>query len=340
MRVACLSFTNKGKILGDMIAHSSGDRISSIDHYVNSEVECGIKDLMEELVDRYDGLIFISATGIAVRMMNPYIKDKTIDPAVVVVDDLGKFSISLLSGHIGGGNELAKWIANIVGAIPVITTASDNRGIESLDIFAVKNNYYMENMESIKRITSMMVNGKKIGFYSEMEDRIDYDNLVILDDLENIDFDIEGLIIVSSQCYMKDKSVIPYATLIPKNINIGIGCKKGIESSRIISAIEEIFHKLNLSIKGIKAIGTVEIKRHEKGIIEAAKYFNCPLKILTIEEIKKVEERFEKSQFVKDTIGVYSVSEPCAYLLGGKIISGKTKHGGITISIAKEENNG
>ncbi len=340
MRIACLSFTDKGKILGDMIAHSSGEMISSVYHYTNSEIEGGIKDLMEYLVRKYDGLIFISATGIAVRMMNPYIKDKTIDPAVVVVDDLGRFSISLLSGHIGGGNELAKWVAHIVGAIPVITTASDNRGIESLDVFATRNNYYMEDMESVKKITSMMVNGKKIGFYSEMEDRIDYDNLVILDDLKNIGSDIEGLIIVSSQSYMKNKFIIPYATLIPKNINIGIGCKKGMESSRIIKAIEEAFHKVNLSIKGIKAIGTVEIKKHEKGIIEASKYFNCPLKILTIEEIKKVEQRFEKSQFVKDTIGVYSVSEPCAYLLGGKIISRKTKYGGITISIAKEENNG
>lgn len=290
---------------------------------------------MDFFVKEYDGLIFISATGIAVRFMNPYIINKTLDPAVVVVDDGGNFSISLLSGHIGGANRLAQWVGDIIGAIPVITTASDNRGIESIDLFAMKNNYHMEDMEAVKDITAMMVNKNKIGFYSELKEIIKYDNLKILDNYKDKDHSIQGVIIVSSQ----KRIDIPYekhCRLIPKNINIGIGCRRGMEGKRIIEAIENILTQLNLSSKGIKAIGTIEVKKDEIGIIEACNHFNCPLKIFTLEEIKKIEDNFPKSQFVKKTIGVYSVSEPSAYLLGGKILTGKIKIDGITISVAKE----
>lgn len=339
MKVACLSFSERGKILGEKLkALSTDEKDYKIHHYYNGDVKGGLKSIMGELFKEYHGLIFISATGIAIRLIHSYIIDKTIDPAVVVIDDMGRFSISLLSGHIGGANELAKWAANIIGAIPVITTASDNRGIEAIDTFAIRNNYYMENMKDVKNLTSLMVNGKKIGFYSEMEAIIQYDNLIIIKDLEDIDPSIEGIIIVSSQTKIPMDYNICH--LIPKNINIGIGCRKGVGGDRIIQAIKDALYKANISINSIKALGTVEVKKGEKGIIEASKYFNLPLEIFTLDEIRKVEDKFEKSQFVKDTIGVYSVSEPSAYLLGGNLITKKSKHNGITISIAKEEKNG
>lgn len=336
MKIACISFTQQGKEIGEKLVKSSSKNNKYIvHHFINDEIHGGIKTRMDYFVKEYDGLIFISATGIAVRFMNPYIINKTLDPAVVVVDDGGNFSISLLSGHIGGANRLAQWVGDIIGAIPVITTASDNRGIESIDLFAMKNNYHMEDMEAVKDITAMMVNKNKIGFYSELKEIIKYDNLKILDNFQDIDHSIQGVIIVSSQ----KRIDIPYekhCRLIPKNINIGIGCRRGIEGKRIIEAIENILTQLNLSSKGIKAIGTIEVKKDEIGIIEACNHFNCPLKIFTLEEIKKVEDNFPKSQFVKKTIGVYSVSEPSAYLLGGKILTGKIKIDGITISVAKE----
>lgn len=341
MKIACLSFTQNGKELGKKLEDlSKENRQYIIHHYANEEVEGGIKSILKSIWKENDGLVFISSTGIAVRMINPYIKDKTIDPAVVVVDDCKRFSISLLSGHLGGANELADWIGEKINATPVITTASDNRRIEAVDLFAQKNNYYMEDMISIKNITAMMVNGKNIGIYSEENKIIDYPNLIILEDLDYIPSNIDGVIIVSSQKIKPLNYGIPITYLRPKNINIGIGCRKGIEGSRIIEAIKKALHEGNLSDKSIKAIGTVEVKKDEKGIIEAAKYFNCLMKIFTIDEIREVEDIFEKSEFVKDTIGVYSVSEPSAYLLGGKMVTSKSKYNGITISISKEMKNG
>lgn len=340
MKIGCFSFSDKGKELGDKLVHISKKNQSNytIYHFNNSQIKGGVKALFENAWEEYSGIIFISAAGIAVRMISPYIKHKTLDPAVVVVDDMANFSISLLSGHLGGANDLAYWVAEKIEAIPVITTASDNRGIEAIDIFAKKNDYYIEDMKSVKDITSMMVNGKTIGFYSEMDIVIGYDNLLIIRDLENIDRNIDGIIIITSN---KVESLhIPYTILRPKNINIGVGCKKGIEGKRIIEAVKNTLDKHNLSEKSIKNIGTVEVKKDEAGILNAAKYFNSQLKIFTIEEIKEVEDRFEKSQFVKDTIGVYSVSEPCAYLLGGQMICEKSKHNGITIAITKEDKNG
>lgn len=339
MKIACFSFTDSGKRLGEKLEKINLDKYI-IHHYENKEIDGGIKLLLHKAWREYDGLIFISSTGIAVRMINPFIEDKTKDPAIVVLDDMGKFSISLLSGHIGGANLLAKDIGEILGSIPVITTATDNRGIESVDIFAKSNNYYMEDMKTVTTITSLMVNEKTIGLYTEDDKVINYNNIIRVRDLNNIDDKIEGLIIVSSKKINNINVEIPTTYLIPRNVNIGVGCRKGVEGKRIIEAIKEVLEKLNLSKESVQAIGTVEVKKDEEGIIEASKHFNCPMKIFTIDEIKVIEDKFEKSRFVKDTIGVYSVSEPCAYLLGGRLIHIKSKHNGITISISKEIKNG
>lgn len=341
MKIACISFTNDGKKLGDKLVKYRGesnvDKNCIVHHYENSKITGGIKGNLKYIVGGYDGIIFISATGIAVRMIKPYIKNKKDDPAVIVIDDLGKFSISLLSGHLGGANELAKWAASIIGAIPVITTASDGRGIEAIDIFAVKNNYEIEDIESLKTIMTMMVNDKKIGFYSEKESIINYKNIVLLKSLDDIK-NISGIIAVTST--QKININFPNTILRPKNINIGIGCRKTVEGHKIIEAIKAELKENNLSEKSIKTIGTIEVKKDEIGIIKAANYFNCPLKIFTSEEIKEVEDKFKKSDFVKKSVGVYSVSEPCAYLLGGNMYTYKKKYDGVTLSIAVEVSNG
>ena len=333
MKLACLSFTDKGVLLGEKISAIHGT-IYNIDHFANSKLEGGVREFLKDNWSLYDGFIFISATGIAIRMINPYIECKTKDPAIVVVDDMGKYSISLLSGHLGGANEMAKVIGENIGGIPVITTSSDNRGIDSLDIFAKRNNLHMEDMDSITKITAMMVNGKKIGVYSEVPQDLNYNYMEIVEDLNNIDYSLDGIIIISSRA---DLGIIPlpYTLLRPKNINIGIGCRKGVESEEIIKAINVFLSNENLAINSVKAMGTVEVKKDEIGIIKAAEHFKCPLKIYTIEEIKEIEDKFQKSQFVKDTIGVYSVSEPCAYLLGGDLITRKARYNGVTISITR-----
>lgn len=334
MKMACLSFSENGALLGNRIKSLDGEH--QIVHIENSEYEGGAKKFLQDNWGKFQGLIFISASGIAVRMINPYIKDKRIDPAVIVVDDRGKYAISLLSGHLGGANEITIWISRNIGSIPVITTASDNGNLESIDLFAKKYNYHMEDMKSITKLTAMMVNGKRIGFFSEDKNIIKYHNLKTIDDLHDIDKSIDGIIMITS----KDGLVplrIPYTILRPKNINIGIGCRKGIDKNTILEAIDIALASKNLSRKSINSMGTIEVKKDEEGIIEAAKEHNCPLKIFKIDQIRKVDHIFERSEFVKNTVGVYSVSEPCAYLLGGELVVNKLKHKGVAVSISVKE---
>lgn len=332
MKIAVFSFSEEGGKLGDNLIQMDNHEIT---HYKNREISGGIKSLVEKTMKDYEAIVFISSTGIAIRFIAPYIKHKTKDPAIISIDDLGRFTISLLSGHLGGANKLTKEIAKYIESIPVITTASDIRGFEALDLFIKKNNYYIEDKKNLTKIMAMMVNEKRIGFLSEDKEIIDYPYLKTMKDINNIE-DIEALIIISSKKLENLDLKIPYILLRPKNINIGIGCKKGISGTRIIGAIERELDDLNLSNKSIKDMATVEIKKDEEGIISASRHYNSPLKIFTIEELKKVEDKFEGSDFVKKTIGVSCVSEPCAYLLGGEILSSKSKHNGITISISKE----
>lgn len=333
MRIACLSFTEKGAVIGDGILNYESEKYF-FTHIKNSKYKGGIKSFLKENWNNYEGFIFISATGIAVRYINPYIQDKTKDPAILVIDDLGRYCISLLSGHIGGANHLTDYISENMGTVAVITTATDGRGIESVDIFAKRNNYKMMDMKSITKVTSLMVNDKKIGLYTEDNKKIEYNNLIEIKDLNKIDKDIHGLIIVSSD-KIKDEFNIPYTQLIPRNINIGIGCRRGVEEIRIIQAIKDSFMQNNLLLEGIREMGTIEVKRDEIGIIKSAEYFQIPLNIFSLEEIGKIDHMFEGSDFVKKTIGVYSVSEPVAYIMGKNMISRKSKHNGITISISK-----
>lgn len=339
MKIAAYSFSEKGYKLGESLVDSN---LFNLTHRRSKKIDGGVKEDLKKSWYDNDALIFIGATGIAVRMIAPYIKHKTKDPAVIVIDDSSNFVISLLSGHIGGANELSLEIANIIGATPVITTASDNRGIEAIDLFAQKNNYHMENLKTITDITGKMVDGKKIGFFSEDKHIINYPNLVVENDLDKLinNKELDGLIIVTSEKIDKDKITIAHTILRPKNLNVGIGCRRGMPKERIVGAVKDLFKELNLSTKSIKSFATVEVKKDELGIIQASEYFNAGLKIFSLEEIGKVDYKFNKSDFVKKTIGVYSVAEPSAYLLGGEFLSMRTTHEGITLSVTREEQNG
>jgi cobalt-precorrin 5A hydrolase len=318
LKIACLYFTTSGKDIAERITYSKAFEV----HMFSKE---NYKSNLNKIFEHYDGIVFISSTGIAIRISAPFIKSKSIDAAIVVVDDLGRYSISLLSGHTGGANELAQVIAGILKCQAIITTASDSRGIESVDMFAKRNNLFIESMEDAKKITSMMLEGEKIKIKSEIEAKIGYSSVS-----ENNEV---GAIFVTSKLNINYNK--PNCILRPKNIIVGLGCKRGKTKDEIISALMTVFIDNDLSIKSIKEIATVDVKQYEQGIIEASQYLNCEMVIISREDIKVVQDKFYKSAFVHDTIGVSSVCEPCAYISGGEIIVGRTAINGITIAISK-----
>lgn len=318
MKIACLTFTSSGEAIAQRIKSSTNYEV----HLYSKE---NYKSNINDIFKQYDGIIFISSTGIAIRISSPFIKSKGSDPAIIVVDDLGRYSISLLSGHIGGANELAQSIADCLKCQAIITTASDGRGIEAVDMFAKRNNLFIENLEEAKKITSMMIEGEVIKLESEIKAKIGYNNIENKNEA--------GAIFVSSKLNINyDK---PRCVLRPKNITVGLGCRRGKTVDEIVSALTKLFYDNNLSVKSIKQIATVDVKQDEIGIIDACTYLNCKMVIIPREAIKMVQDKFKKSAFVEGTIGVSSVCEPCAYISGGDLIVGRTAINGITIAISK-----
>jgi len=320
MKLACIAFTSSGLKIADRIKRNACFEVDIFDKHCYSEN-------LDSIFSQYRYILFISSAGIAVRLSAPFLVHKAVDPAIVVVDDLGRYSISLVSGHLGGANELASKLSEILECQPIITTASDGRNIEAIDMFAKANGLFIESLEDAKKITAMMVENKRIKLESEVELQLGYDNIS--------DIDYDAVVIVSSR--LRVSSEMPYCILRPRNINIGIGCRRGKAKEDILKALGGIFDRYDISIRSIKAAGTVDIKSDEIGIIEACKELGCNMAVFDRASIGKVEHLFASSDFVKSKVGVSSVCEPCAHLLGGRLIVPKTSINGITIAVSKEE---
>ena len=191
-------------------------------------------------------------------------------------------------------------------------------------------------MNTAKEITSHIVNGYKIGIFTEIPINFPIpDNIKKINNLEEID-EYSGIIIVSNKIISVPK---PHVRLVPKNIVLGLGAKKGILAESIISAIKNELEANNIDPRSIKKIATIDIKKEDKDLSEAVKYFNLSLEYIKKEDILKIEDKFEKSDFVKKSIGVGAVCEPVAYLSSskkGRFISKKKSYDGITIAIWEE----
>lgn len=333
MKLAILTLT-KG-------AYETAQRVKdqmdvSVEIYTKDQFSGSLRDAVGELFEKYQYLLFIMATGIVIRVIAPYIKDKTIDPGVMVMDEQGRFVISLLSGHLGGANAYTEKIAKSIGATPVITTASDVLGLPSVDLLAKKLNCKMESLEKAKEITADIVNGKKVGILSDISVSIpEYDNVQVIEQKDIQRY--HSIIYITNK--ILDKPFPRSMQLIPENILVGIGCRRGVEPERIIQGIQTAFQGLSLHIGSLKSLSSIDIKKDEIGILETSEYFQVPVNFIDRERIKEVEDEFDTSEFVKKTIGVGAVAQPCGYLIshGGKCLMKKRKFGGITLSIWEEK---
>ena len=278
--------------------------------------------LLEKTFNKYDLYIFVAATGAVVRIIEGKFKSKDTDPAVITIDDHANFVISLLSGHLGGANEECKKIASGIGAIPVITTASDVGGKIAVDTLSQKIKAKLNDLDGAKRVTSLIVNGENVSLHLPKNIVNNYENSA-------------GAIIVSN------RKNIEISKIIPQNIFIGIGCKRGVSKEHIIEKLKYAMDKQNLELSAIKMAASAWVKSDETGLLEAMKELDIPIKFFEKEEILKLEDLIEeKSEYVKKTIGVYGVSEPCAFLASsgkGAFLAKKIKLDGMTLSIFEEE---
>ncbi|WP_425539289.1 cobalt-precorrin 5A hydrolase [Microaceticoccus formicicus] len=324
--ISVLSFSKSGEEIAQKIINVNADAVL----YKSSEGK--IRDKMEEIWNNSDAIIFISATGIAVRYIAPFIKHKSVDPAVLVIDDMGRYVISLLSGHLGGANYMATEIAGYLKeSIAIITTASDSRGFESLDLYAKRREFKILKSENLTAVSSAMVDGRELAVYSEIDPDLDYGNIVLIGKEELFKDENRVKIAISSEVLDLSKLSLQ---LIPKILYLGIGCRRGVKSKVIIELIEEVFEKHGLYTDAIAGISSIELKSDETGILEAAEYFNVQPRFYSAEEIQTVEGEFKGSEFVRKITGVGAVAEPSAFLSGGEILVERVAKNDVTIAVA------
>lgn len=333
MKLAIVTLTNGGLVTAKRVKKSMD---ITVDIYTKDSFRGSLKNLVGKLFEEYKYILFIMATGIVVRVISPYIKDKTIDPGVMVMDEKGEFLISLLSGHLGGANTYTEKIAKKIGATPVITTASDVLGLISVDMLAKDLNCKIESMKKAKEITADIVNRKRIGIVTDVLINIpEYDHIKLISE-DSIEY-YDSIIYITNRII--DNPHPRSIQLIPRNIIVGVGCRRGTLTEKIIDGINHIFSELGIKTDSIKGLSSVDIKKDEIGILETGKYFRVPVDFIDREEIKIVEDKFSSSKFVRKTIGVGSVAEPCGYISsnGGKCLMEKRKLNGFTLSVWEEK---
>lgn len=301
-----------------------------------------LKFFIEDIFDKYDYIVFIMATGIVIRTIAPLVNNKFSDPAILVTDEKGTNIISLLSGHMGGANEMTLRISKLLGSNPVITTATDVNKKSSLDMIAKKLNGHIEDFrDNVKNINSMLVNNGQVGLYIDGNYNIDIRGFILLDNnitlkqhcIENIEKLDQIVVVTNKRKIINDSKIIK---VVPKDIVIGIGCRKNIDSKLLKDSLEDFMNVNNIDINAIKEIGSIEIKKDEQAIINLSKYLGVPFKVISVEDISKVDHLFEKSEWVKKNVGVYSVAEPVAYILShNNLIIEKQKYKGITFSVGR-----
>lgn len=295
-------------------------------------IEGRLQDFCEHLFVKYDALIFIMASGIVVRSIAPWIKDKTSDPAVIVIDDKGKHVISLLSGHLGGANELTLKVAALISSTPVITTSSDVNQLPSVDLMAQKYGLHIDSMKDATTISAMIVNRERVQL-------VDEDNIFQSLNMPFVEGEVSGKIMVSNKLAIAE--LLPFVKLIPANIILGVGCKKNTDSKKLWDFINENFNTLHLDLRSVKTIASIDVKENEIAILDAAKQLQCTTQFFSSDELQKVDHLFEGSEFVRSTVGVASVSSTAAYLVGnmnGEFLIKKAKHDGMTLSVFEMKN--
>jgi len=350
MKCAIISVTNHGAVLGSKLA----DQLIILGHQVDVFAKAGrnplqtvsydsVSSLMDEIFSRYEGLIFIMATGIVVRVIAPYIQDKRMDPAVVVMDEQGQFAISLLSGHIGGGNELAKLIGHTMGARPVITTATDVTGKPAADLLACKLHRKIEPFSQLKCINAALVNGDKVGFFidktipnQEYYNQMAKEVGIQLQDMSNLQTtSYDAAVLITDQTIPMEKL---HLYLRPIQLAVGIGCRRGTTCAEIEAALTDACYRIGYNIKNISIIGSTVLKQDEIGLLALIKQLSVPSVFFSNEELQQCidDHQLEVSNFVKKQIGVGNVCAAAAILAGkrSKLLLPKTKYKNVTLAIA------
>ena len=364
MKIAIISFSRAGYGVSEVLHNALKEKDYEVETYAKSKytktvldeaqldendqvfrnaeqfakpVDVSLKQWTGMRFEDSDDIVFIGACGIAVRSIASFVKSKQTDPAVVAVDENGKFAISLLSGHIGGANELTAMIAELLDAVPVITTATDINNKFAVDVFARQNGCFISDMQLAKEISAALVNGQNVGFVSDFPWYGEVPAELTTDDGENK----PELGIYITDSYV-EHPFVHTLYLIPRVITVGVGCKKNTPKETVERVIRKACDELLIPSVAMEQVASIDLKKDEEGIKGYCEDRNLPFITFSSEELEAVEGTFAGSDFVKEVTGVDNVCERSAILgssHGDKsiLVSKKYAEDGVTVALAKKK---
>ena len=320
-----ISFTDRGEKLARILE----DRLEG------EAMRCGDPLTLGEWVKREfhtgNALVFVGAAGIAVRAVAPYVKRKDEDPAVVAVDEKGMFAVPILSGHLGGANDLAKKIAGILGGTPVILTATDVNGVFAVDEWAGTQDMAVLGIDRIKDVSAKILAGRTVTVrtFTDIKGETPENVTVIRENGSGEKADVYITIDPDMDCPEGGALV-----LIPRRVILGVGCKKGAKTSDIESLFGEVMKEGGFSRKAVAKVCSIDIKENEEGLNAFCEGLGVPLEVFCAEELQAVEGDFTPSGFVKQVTGTDNVCERSAVAGGGDLIVRKLAGNGVTMAAA------
>ncbi|WP_235221445.1 cobalt-precorrin 5A hydrolase [Oscillibacter valericigenes] len=320
-RIAYLSFTDRGHALAERLRAVLGGEASC----TRRMEDFSLSRWTEEAFASFDALVFVGAVGIAVRAVAPFLKSKARDPAVVAVDECGRFAVPVVSGHLGGANDLAREIAAICGAVPVITTATDVGGLFAVDEWAKRQNCAVTDPHGIKAVSARILAGGTVRVRSEWPVEGTPPAGVALTDGADLDVRVDVRRHEGGLC------------LAPKALVLGVGCRRGTPRESLETAFRELCGEQNLWPEAVCAAATIDLKAEEPGLLDFCAAHGWPLTCYSAEELRKTEGTFTPSAFVERTTGVDNVCERSAVLAaGGPLLTGKHAGNGVTMALARK----
>lgn len=317
--------------------------------YGPSEVkERGIAKLVERAFDEFGALVFVCASGIAVRSVAPLLTSKDRDPAVVVVDEAARYAISLVSGHLGGANRLARELGSILGAEPVVTTATDAMGLPCVEDIMERFSLRADDVSRIKAVNSAILCGGPVAVVDGDDERSEAMReafgdcgVFIFGPTPTLFRDLGACVLITPADPpglpegLEDRTLV----LRPAEFVLGVGCRRGVTVGEVETAVDTALEEAGISPKSVRNLASIDIKSNETGLVEFARGRGLNIRFYSALELERVAPPSGSSPVVMDAAGTGAVSEPAALLSAGslRLWRNKKAYGKVTVAVAKAQ---
>lgn len=329
MTLYIAAFTGEGVELGAQVARAFPEsRLFAPERYTRPGVEAlgSLNEWTRDAFEKADGLLFVGACGIAVRAVAPFLRGKDRDPAVVAVDQKGRFAVALLSGHLGGANRLAREAAAVCGGTPVITTGTDVCGVFAVDEWAAEHNAAVLDVGLIKEISGRLLAGKPVGLSCDFSMDAPPDGFAAGMVQAGVSISLDA-----------DKRPYPLTLrLVPRIVYLGMGCRKNTAMEILEEQALLALREAGICIPALAAVCTIDLKAKEPGLVAFCEKYALPLRVFSSAELMALEGEFSGSAFVAEVTGADNVCERAA-MAGcgaGKLLCRKRAGNGVTVAIA------